>query len=608
MDSLEFSSNPQQRHYLGKLSLSQREEAEKAEMLEALLRKRFIHSDLLQFLKNPTPYSIYIFPDQGNLYLLLFRNPEIIDKIGILHWNEVTQYGVLLPHEQQVVKTINDGELLESLQLLLKGSFHLYLIPFYFISHVLETFIPSKFGELPGDWKVAIHPNVEIIQNQLPFQIQPPTFTLRKYQKIAIDSWHRNRDFGTVALATAGGKTIIGLQAIYDVHSTTLIIVPTKALGEQWKRNLIKRLRIPASEIGIFHGSSKQIRPITIGTYASIMRHIYFSAKERNKLTEKYSGANLEARIKRREQHELLLQNYFVLLIPDESHHIPAPLFKRISLHSKALKRLSLSATVERFDHNESLLYFSAGKQVFALNYIELCREGWVAPFLYKHLEIKLSEDDIQYYRKMKGDREGKRRMTFYNFRKMDLAVSIAKEHTSKGHQIILFVNYIDDAKNMMENLRSVGIPSGIVLSEENQRKLGMVSCEAILNQFSKKELMVLIATTKLDEGIDLPDCSVGIIMSGSSSKRQMIQRIGRIVRISEKDKQKVAHIYELTTVSEEFITIDEKNHLLRNGMIEKLVLKQAMKKRERPKQLLAETYWIFNYSEIEAYCKNGTH
>ena len=47
-----------------------------------------------------------------------------------------------------------------------------------------------------------------------------------------------------------------------------------------------------------------------------------------------------------------------------------------------------------------------------------------------------------------------------------------------------------------------------------------------------------------LDEGIDVPDADVAIIVSGTGSERQMIQRIGRVVRASEGKKE--ARVYEI--------------------------------------------------------------
>ncbi|VUT25568.1 MAG: hypothetical protein MASP_01050 [Candidatus Methanolliviera sp. GoM_asphalt] len=54
-----------------------------------------------------------------------------------------------------------------------------------------------------------------------------------------------------------------------------------------------------------------------------------------------------------------------------------------------------------------------------------------------------------------------------------------------------------------------------------------------------------LIVTSKvLDEGVDVPEASIGIILSGSGSRREFIQRLGRILR----PKRKAAILYEIVS------------------------------------------------------------
>jgi len=54
-----------------------------------------------------------------------------------------------------------------------------------------------------------------------------------------------------------------------------------------------------------------------------------------------------------------------------------------------------------------------------------------------------------------------------------------------------------------------------------------------------------MLATSQvLNEGIDVPAANVGIILSGSSSKRQYAQRLGRILRPT--DENQPARLYEI--------------------------------------------------------------
>jgi superfamily II DNA or RNA helicase len=67
-----------------------------------------------------------------------------------------------------------------------------------------------------------------------------------------------------------------------------------------------------------------------------------------------------------------------------------------------------------------------------------------------------------------------------------------------------------------------------------------------ILEQFRTGEYSMLVTSQVLDEGIDVPAANVGIILSGSASKRQYAQRLGRILRPT--DDRQPARLYEIIT------------------------------------------------------------
>ncbi|MEM3980809.1 MAG: helicase-related protein, partial [Ignisphaera sp.] len=57
-------------------------------------------------------------------------------------------------------------------------------------------------------------------------------------------------------------------------------------------------------------------------------------------------------------------------------------------------------------------------------------------------------------------------------------------------------------------------------------------------------EINILASAMALDEGIDVPDASVAIVVSGTGSYREYIQRLGRILR----PKNKEALLIEIIT------------------------------------------------------------
>jgi DNA or RNA helicases of superfamily II len=114
---------------------------------------------------------------------------------------------------------------------------------------------------------------------------------LREYQREALDAWKRNGMRGVISLPTGAGKTLIGLGAIREAGSSTLIVTFTNEQLRQWLDSLKSSLS-GTPKVGIFYSKKKEISPITVTTYQSAIRHL----KE--------------------------LSPSFKLLIIDEAHHL----------------------------------------------------------------------------------------------------------------------------------------------------------------------------------------------------------------------------------------------------------------------------------------------
>jgi superfamily II DNA or RNA helicase len=565
-------------------------------------------SDLTEFFRNAGKDDLYIFPKGDKLLLLVPRCAGAIEQRAILKWNEIDTFRNFTPREICVITILDhNSSLYNAVSLRFpQRSFFLYEIPFYFIPIVKETYKPELFGEMKGEWALHIHRSLKIAQNPLPFEMNKPKFQLRNYQQNAIDCWHENQEFGTIAMATAGGKTIVGIRAICDMKLTTLIAVPTQTLVLQWQKDIIDFLGLSRKEVGIFYGMKKELKPILIGTYSSLMKYITFTEKEENELIKRndISENYKDQYIQYRRRISDYLQRYYSLLICDESHHIPAPTFRQIALNSKAIYRMSLSATVERFDQNESLLYFACGQKIFKLDFIQLCEQGWVVPFVYNHVPVRMSEEELQVYICLGSNLEAKRQLCFSLPAKIYYLMTILRSHVQIHHQqILIFTSYVRFAYRIFEELLDNGYRADLILSSESQRKKSTRTREKVIELFKAKELDIIISTTVLDEGFNVPDCSVGIIMSGTSSQRQMIQRIGRIVRPST--EQKLGYVYEIVAEGNaDLITLDEINHLQRNGKIESIDEYRKEFRDSQMKAYLPEEYWIFNYPQILKYAE----
>jgi superfamily II DNA or RNA helicase len=65
----------------------------------------------------------------------------------------------------------------------------------------------------------------------------------------------------------------------------------------------------------------------------------------------------------------------------------------------------------------------------------------------------------------------------------------------------------------------------------------------SVLERFREGRLRALVSARVLNEGIDVPDAEVGIVVAGRHGGREYVQRVGRVLRPRER---KSALVYEL--------------------------------------------------------------
>ncbi len=117
---------------------------------------------------------------------------------------------------------------------------------------------------------------------------------------------------------------------------------------------------------------------------------------------------------------------------------------------------------------------------------------------------------------------------------KLDKAVKLAK-NLGREKKVILFVMNIDSCNLIAEELRKEGIRTFLVHSQvENPI--------AEVTKFRNAQSGVLVGARMLEEGIDIPDADIGINVSYSKTRLQLIQRMGRILRNKEGKKPVFYH------------------------------------------------------------------
>ncbi len=361
----------------------------------------------------------------------------------------------------------------------------------------------------------------------------------RPYQQEALAGWLAEGSKGVVVLPTGAGKTLVAALAIHETRLWTVAIVPTLDLLQQWRTALASSLSLSADEIGVFGGGKKELKPITIITYDS---------------------AAIYPRELRR----------FGLLIFDECHHLPAPGYRLIAESAFTPLRLGLSATPERSDMAHADLEMLIGSEVYRRSPAELTEGQFLSQYREIPIDIALSpEDEVRYAEQRQVYRSflQRRRIVIHSPEEFQQKIIFLSARDAEARKAMLAWR---EARNIAMNapakyteierlLRSHAADLVILFSEYNQvvdeisRRFCLPSItyktpaeerRTILERFRAGHYTKLVTGRVLNEGVDVPDCRVAIIVSGNSTKREYIQRLGRILR----PKSGHALLYELIT------------------------------------------------------------
>ncbi len=348
------------------------------------------------------------------------------------------------------------------------------------------------------------------------------TTTLRADQQQAVTAWLAARR-GCVVMPTGTGKTEVALKIIQSLAQSTLVVAPVRDLMYQWHRRILSRTGIDA---GILGDGVYRVSPLTVCTYDSAFLHM--------------------AR----------LGSQFGLIVFDECHHLPGAARQDAARMCAAPNRLGLTATPQRSDGRHTLLDSLVGPIVYRQKLAD-ARGKTLADFDLQKIQIHLSDAERERYDELSETI----RQYMYLRRKEDATFTWQKLCRESGtdpgsrtalrafHAKASIEDRAEDKLRVLEDLFRLhtGEPCLVftgtnAMARDISRRF-LIPC--LLSHCGKRERLdiltgledgrypAVVANRVLDEGVDLPDVKVAIVIGGSSSPRQAIQRLGRILRRS---------------------------------------------------------------------------
>ncbi|KCZ70867.1 DNA/RNA helicase, superfamily II [Candidatus Methanoperedens nitroreducens] len=380
---------------------------------------------------------------------------------------------------------------------------------------------------------------LEFIDNVLDLMPCPELksgMVLRDYQEQALDAWIANDKRGVVVLPTGSGKTILGIRAISLLNTPAIVVAPTIDLMNQWRTRLKEEFKI---DIGILGGGEQEIRAITVSTYDSAYIHA-----ER-------------------------LGNRFGLIIFDEVHHLPAEGYRHIALMFASPFRMGLTATYEREDGLHTELNRLVGGKVFEKKVKELAGEH-LSPYRLEKISVELIREEKEEYNLNHGIfSEYLKKNNIMIRNPSDFQELVIRSGRDPGARAALLarntardiaLNSASKVEKLAEILKKHGEGRVFIFTEHNKLvyrisreflipaityRTASKERNEILERFKSGIYKAVVTSKVLDEGIDVPDADVGIIISGTGSERAFVQRLGRILR---KKRGKEAILYEIVS------------------------------------------------------------
>lgn len=322
----------------------------------------------------------------------------------------------------------------------------------------------------------------------IPKKKLPP---LRDYQKQAVEIFLK-KERGILNLATGTGKTMIATKIIEELKVQTLFVCPNTVIMHQTAK--IFKDFFGENKVGLYYGKQKQIaRPIVVSCVSSL----------KNASEKEFSD--------------------FGLLILDEFHHISASQY--LELNKEKWKniyyKLGLTATMMRADGAEMQMEGVLDEIIFKMDAKEAIKQGFLTEPHFFLNRIKHTYQKIRQWHKIYKVH------IVQNETRNDLIAEKAISCQNKNLSILILVKEVDHGKILSEK-----IPNSVFIHGNTDER------EELIQKFREGKIKTVIGTSIFGEGSDIPIIDVLINAQACKAEGDLIQKIGRVLRLYENKKK----------------------------------------------------------------------
>ena len=352
---------------------------------------------------------------------------------------------------------------------------------------------------------------------------------LRPYQEEAYYAWMQKGMRGVIVAPTGTGKTVIASYAIQASSLPTLVIVPTERILKTWL-NALTRFGMRATA---YYGREKDLSPLTISIYNSVIRH-----------------------------PEIV--DRFKMVVLDEVHHAGADVFSRVLnlLDGKAV--MALTATLRRSDGKHAVITAKL-PIAYVLEFKTALEHGYISQVDIIPVPAPLTSKEQEMYheieekiRNVRMELEDAEAFSLPSVKELDRMLKILlnkrrqllSKIPSKRKKVLEIVKSVEDDRILVfsesiesvETLKQYLLENGVSAETYHSQKPERVRDMIFANW--GKAFRVLLAVRALDEGVDVPEVKMGIIIASGKETRQLVQRLGRLIRPVQGKKARLYVVY----------------------------------------------------------------
>jgi superfamily II DNA or RNA helicase len=366
------------------------------------------------------------------------------------------------------------------------------------------------------------------------------------YQLAALAAWDQAGRRGSIVLPTGAGKTFVAIQAISRVNRSTVVIAPTIDLLHQWYARLVNAF---ATDVGVYYSGEKKILPLTVTTY--------------------HSAGDLIAGY----------GNAFKLTIFDEVHHLPAPSWGEAALMAPAPLRLGLTATYPE-EHEQMNGRWRVDDLIGPIVYTKRIEDlvgQQLAHYRTQRMRVDLSPEEracydadyaiyIEFVRSRQLPRHHGPKWLMELMRLSATDPQARRALLARQRLLQLLGNCEGKFTVLDALLREYATERVLVFTEHNAvvydiahrhlipaitHETGAAERKHILDGFQTGHYRVIVTSKVLNEGVDVPEAKIAIVLGGTSGAREYIQRLGRVLRKVENRQAVLFEVIARKTIEE---------------------------------------------------------